>query len=521
MPWPKGKPARQAGQALEACVHGVGVGPGQVRAATAFQEQRVPGHEVVVDHEALAPRSVTGRMERPHGDSTHRQGVVVHVRHHRRRGHTCHLGDPLDLLFLDMNWYVGDFEQVDEALDMFAQDLTPDVVGVVVGSQDPHQAQPGAGEPCDQGVDVVGRIDEQDLAGRGVPDHIHVIAHRGGEAVAHSEVSPGEELTEEEALWHAAMLSHARSGPSPMRPLRSVPSHILVRMTDEPCLLTVHAHPDDEASKGAGTVARYHAEGVRCVLVCCTGGEEGEILNPAMNRPEIVEHLAEVRAAELQRSAEVIGYDEVVMLGYRDSGMPDSEANRRPDCFARAPLEEAAARLVAVVRRVRPQVMAIYPAHQSMYPHPDHIRAHEVGLAAFQAAGDPDAFARRRPGVASRRSCTTCSGRRNASSRWSEKFKELGMELPWGEERLEMMAAAPQEEVTTEVDIEPWANVRDDALRAHATQVDPSSPFWFGLPAEVAAELGHYEEYHLAHNLTSSQPPEDDLFAGITERAPL
>ena len=291
-------------------------------------------------------------------------------------------------------------------------------------------------------------------------------------------------------------------------------------MTDEPCLLTVHAHPDDEASKGAGTVARYHAEGVRCVLVCCTGGEEGEILNPAMNRPEIVEHLAEVRAAELQRSAEVIGYDEVVMLGYRDSGMPNSEANRRPDCLARAPLEEAAARLVAVVRRVRPQVMAIYPAHQSMYPHPDHIRAHEVGLAAFQAAGDPDAFGDAGPAWPPQKLYYMLWSKKRQLA-LAEKFKELGMELPWGEERLEMMAAAPQEEVTTEVDIEPWAHVRDDALRAHATQVDPSSPFWFGLPAEVAAELGHYEEYHLAHNLTSSQPPEDDLFAGITERAPL
>ncbi len=82
-----------------------------------------------------------------------------------------------------------------------------------------------------------------------------------------------------------------------------------------------------------------------------------------------------------------------------------------------------------------------------------------------------------------------------------------------------MMAAAPQEEVTTEIDISGWANVREDALRAHATQVDPASPFWFGLPDHVAAELGHYEEYHLAHNRSGSQPPEDDLFAGIRQRA--
>src|SRR5579863_3715859 len=96
------------------------------------------------------------------------------------------------------------------------------------------------------------------------------------------------------------------------------------------CLLTVHAHPDDEASKGAGTVARYHAAGVRTTLVTCTGGEEGEILNPAMDRPEIRDNLVEVRRAELDRAAAIIGYDEVILLGYRDSGMPDSEANADP-----------------------------------------------------------------------------------------------------------------------------------------------------------------------------------------------
>src|SRR6267143_261548 len=91
-----------------------------------------------------------------------------------------------------------------------------------------------------------------------------------------------------------------------------------------PCLLMVHAHPDDESSKGAGSIARYHADGVRTVLVCCTGGEAGDILNPAMDRPEVRERLNDVRMEELARATEVIGYDEVVMLGYRDSGMPDT-----------------------------------------------------------------------------------------------------------------------------------------------------------------------------------------------------
>src|SRR4051812_22753545 len=107
-------------------------------------------------------------------------------------------------------------------------------------------------------------------------------------------------------------------------------------MPEPLCLLSVHAHPDDEASKGAGTVAKYHAAGVRTVLVTCTGGEEGDILNPAMDRPEVRERLAEVRREELAHAAKVIGYDEVVLLGYRDSGMPETEANARPDNFANA-----------------------------------------------------------------------------------------------------------------------------------------------------------------------------------------
>ena len=119
-------------------------------------------------------------------------------------------------------------------------------------------------------------------------------------------------------------------------------------VTDAPlCLLTVHAHPDDEASKGAPTVARYGAEGVRTVLVCCTGGEEGDLQNPSLREPgqrfhglsveEEKQVLAGLRPDELRRSAEIIGFDEVVMLGYRDSGMKDSAANEHPECFHMAP----------------------------------------------------------------------------------------------------------------------------------------------------------------------------------------
>src|SRR5919108_3150819 len=161
-------------------------------------------------------------------------------------------------------------------------------------------------------------------------------------------------------------------------------------MADERlCLLSVHAHPDDEASKGAASVARYHAEGVHTVLVTCTGGEAGDILNPAMDRPEVKADLPAIRLRELARAAEIIGYDTVELLGYRDSGMPDTPANGAPDAFANAPVDEAVGRLVAGIRPPRPPGLVTYPDEQKFYPHPGHLRVHEMSLVAFDRAGDP------------------------------------------------------------------------------------------------------------------------------------
>src|SRR5260221_10817528 len=163
-------------------------------------------------------------------------------------------------------------------------------------------------------------------------------------------------------------------------------------MADRLCLLQIHAHPDDEASKGAGTTAKYAAEGVRNVLVCCTGGEAGDILNPAVDSPETRANLFDVRMAELQASVDALGYASLHMLGYHDSGMPDTETNARPDNFANAPLDEAVGRLVRVIRAERPQVIITYREDRSFYPHPDHIRVHEISLPAFDLAGDPEAY---------------------------------------------------------------------------------------------------------------------------------
>ncbi len=263
------------------------------------------------------------------------------------------------------------------------------------------------------------------------------------------------------------------------------------------CLLTVHAHPDDEASKGAGSVARYHAEGIHTVLVCCTGGEEGEILNPVLDTPEVRDRIGAVRREELDRAAEIIGYDEVVMLGYRDSGMAGSESNTNPGSFAAAPLEEAVERLVAIVRRTRPQVMVVYGDEQSAYPHPDHLRVHDIGVAAFRAAGDPDRY----PGAGEAWQPHKLYYTVFSVARFREihlKFEELGIESPFDEEWRRRWEGVPEDVASTAVDISAYADVRRQALLAHATQVDPNSRFWFGLPPEVMRTIHPHDDYRLA-----------------------
>jgi mycothiol S-conjugate amidase len=283
--------------------------------------------------------------------------------------------------------------------------------------------------------------------------------------------------------------------------------------SDEPrSLLTVHAHPDDEASKGAPTVARYAAEGVRTTLVCCTGGEAGDILNPALDRPEIRDDLAAVRRAELARATEIIGYDEVVLLGYHDSGMPDTPVNARPDNFANAPLDEAVGRLVEVIRRNRPQVIVTYGDDQEGYPHPDHLRVHEISLHAWERAGDPAWYPEHgEPFAPAKLYYTVWSRSRILATH--EKYGELGLESPFTEEWFQR--PSQDHRITTSVDIAPWYEVRWDALLAHETQVDPSSPFWFGLPREVAMTIHPFDDYILADSRVDTEVPEGDLFAGL------
>ncbi|HEX7096117.1 MAG TPA: mycothiol conjugate amidase Mca [Acidimicrobiales bacterium] len=277
-------------------------------------------------------------------------------------------------------------------------------------------------------------------------------------------------------------------------------------------LMTVHAHPDDESSKGAATVARYRNQGVGTALVCCTGGEAGDILNPAMDRPEVRANLAEVRRAELARAAEIIGYDHVFLLGYRDSGMPDTPQNADPHNFANADLDEAIGRLVGFIRRHRPHVIVTYSDDQQGYQHPDHIRVNEISVPAYELAGDPNAYPELgEPWQPLKLYYTTWS--RERVQAWHDAFLRLGLESPYDDRWF--TRPSDDHRITTRIDIRDFYEVRCEALRAHATQVDPTSPFWFGLPNDVAAEAYPWDDYILAHSHVETEVPEDDLFAGV------
>ena len=286
-------------------------------------------------------------------------------------------------------------------------------------------------------------------------------------------------------------------------------------MDDAPLrLLSIHAHPDDESSKGAGTVALLSDAGVRCVLVCCTGGEVGDILNPAMDTEENRADIAAVRRKELHQAAEILGYAEVLWLGYRDSGMPGMPENEHPGCYANAPFEESVGRLVAIIRRERPQVVLTYPDIQDGYAHPDHLRVHDDTIAAVRIAADANQMSWAGPAWDVPKLYYSMWTRARAQAT-HDKLLELGLESPFDSSWFNR----PWQDfrVTTRVDVATVYDRKKAALLAHATQIDPASPFWFALPDDVAATVHPWEEYTLVRSSAPVELPETDLFSGLRQ----
>ena len=289
-------------------------------------------------------------------------------------------------------------------------------------------------------------------------------------------------------------------------------------------LMAVHAHPDDESSKGAATMARYVREGVDVLVCTLTGGERGDILNPAMDLPGIRDNLPSVRRAEMDAAREILGVRQR-FLGFTDSGLPEGDPlPPLPDgCFALVPLERAAAPLVQAVREFRPHVLLTYDENGG-YPHPDHVKCHEVSVEAFEAAADPDRY----PGCGEPwqplKLYYHVSFSRDRATALHEAMLARGLESPYAE-RIAKLDDADSDKprslpITARVACGEYFEVRDQALLAHATQVDPNGG-WFTVPIDVQRAAWPTEDYHLARSVVDTELPEDDLFAGIRERVSL
>ncbi|WP_077042555.1 mycothiol conjugate amidase Mca [Rhodococcus sp. MTM3W5.2] len=281
-------------------------------------------------------------------------------------------------------------------------------------------------------------------------------------------------------------------------------------------LMAVHAHPDDESSKGAATTARYSAEGNEVLVVTLTGGERGDILNPAMDVPGVRDRISEVRKEEMAEAARILGVQQL-WLGFVDSGLPEGDPlPPLPEgCFALVPLEESTEALVKVIREFRPHVITTYDENGG-YPHPDHIRCHEVSMAAFEAAGDPERF----PGAGEPweplKLYYSHGFIRKRLLLFQDEYDRRGEEFPmaewlkkWRTEQGDLMAR-----VTTQIVCGDYFPQRDDALRAHATQIDPNGSF-FAVPLDIQQKIWPTEEFELAKTRVRTAIPESDLFAGI------
>lgn len=291
-------------------------------------------------------------------------------------------------------------------------------------------------------------------------------------------------------------------------------------------LLAIHAHPDDEASKGAATSAKYAALGARVMVVTMTGGEAGDILNPALEgSPAAIRDIAGLRREEMAKAARTLGVEHV-WAGYVDSGLPDGDPDEFTPrgSFYRVPIEVSARTLVSVIRRFRPHVVTTYD-ERGGYPHPDHIRTHDVSMVALEHAAQSGS----NPELGDPWRVQKVYFNQDLSAR---KFLEIhrlieaeGGESPFAEQ-LEWFAKRDEERhtwLTARVHSGEFFSVRDQALIAHATQIDPNGGFFSG---GRAAARKHWltEEFELAHDSTGRPPLdrsqdfiESDLFAGVTD----
>lgn len=282
-------------------------------------------------------------------------------------------------------------------------------------------------------------------------------------------------------------------------------------------LIAVHAHPDDESSKGAATYAHYLDLGAEVLIVSCTGGERGDVLNELVARdPKSRRDLAGLRRSEMEKARDIIGFQHR-WLGYEDSGLPPEGEPVPAGCFAEIPAEVSAEALVRLVREFRPHVMITYN-EQGGYPHPDHIRCHEISRLAWELSGDAESYPEAGPPWAIRKLYYESIFNPDRMTRIYETLKERDPEsplIPQFEELAKRFVSRPSD-ATARVEVGRFFERRDEALRAHASQVPPDSSFFFW-PNELQREAWPFEDYRLAASRVATSEFEVDLFQGVEE----
>lgn len=282
--------------------------------------------------------------------------------------------------------------------------------------------------------------------------------------------------------------------------------------------MAIHAHPDDESSKGAATMAKYAAEGHRVMVVTCTDGRRGDILNPAMDRPGVLENIVAVREQEMAQAVDALGVEHEWM-GYEDSGLPQGDPlPPLPEgCFAVQPVEEVAGKLVASIRSFKPHVLITYDENGG-YPHPDHLMVHAISMVAWERAGDPDFAPEAGEPWTPLKMYYSHGFILKRMELLHDLLEERGEVSPYGLmiKRWKENEADIMERVTTRVACADYFEQRAQALTAHATQIDPAGAF-LASPVADQQRVWPTEEFELAQTRVEVTLPEHDLFEGITE----
>ena len=291
-------------------------------------------------------------------------------------------------------------------------------------------------------------------------------------------------------------------------------------------VLFVHAHPDDEVIATGISIAHYAAApDTHVTLVTCTLGELGEVLVPELEhlRSDLGDQLGGYRMSELAAACAALGLTDQRYLGgparFRDSGMMGTAGNDDPRCLWQADLTEATVELVRVVREVRPQVLVSYDANGA-YGHPDHIRAHQITVAAFTAAADP-AFAPEagEPWAPSKLYETAVP--KSFVQRGIERFSEVeGSPFHGATNADDFPMGVPDDQITTQVDAPEYLEAKIAAMRAHRTQIAVDG-FFFALADGLGRPAFSVDHYVLTRGKAAptagpdGRPLETDLFAGL------